>query len=92
MERDSGAHLVFIATDLDDFSHGFVTDDVTLFHRRNKAVENMKIRTTDSAGGDADNCITPVRLEWWGRGRSRNGCRPCHAKSTLSSPPPFASV
>src|ERR1700712_3283922 len=46
--------------DLDDLAHGFVAEDVALFHRGHDAVEQMQVRTADGAGSDLDDGIAPV--------------------------------
>ena len=52
--------LVVFRTDLDDFAHGLVAENVALFHRGHDAVEQMQVRTADGAGGDLDDGVASV--------------------------------
>ena len=59
---DAVAHLelVVFGTDLDNFAHGLVAEDVALFHRGHDAIEQMQIRAADGAGGDLDDGVSTV--------------------------------
>ena len=59
---DSVANLELLVfrPDLDNLAHGLMAQDVSLFHRRHDAVEQMEIRAADGAGGDLDDGISPV--------------------------------
>jgi len=52
--------LAVFGTDLDDFTHGLVTEDVALFHRGHDAIEQMQVRAADGAGGDLDDGVSAV--------------------------------
>src|SRR5882757_9335112 len=43
--------LFVFRTDLDNFAHGLMAENVALFHRGHDAVEQMQVRTADGAGG-----------------------------------------
>src|SRR6185312_5455668 len=52
--------LLVVGSDLDDFAHSFMAQDIALFHRRHHAVEQMEIRATDGTGRNLDDGISPV--------------------------------
>jgi hypothetical protein len=67
---DAVAHLelAVFGTDLDDFAHGLVAENIALFHRGHDAIEQMQVRAADGAGGDLDDGVSPV-LDLWVRHR-----------------------
>jgi hypothetical protein len=58
--RSPHLKLIVLGTDLDNFAHGLVAEDVALFHRGHDAVEQMQVRAADGAGRDFDDGISPL--------------------------------
>src|ERR1700712_3523831 len=52
--------LFIIGSDFNDFSHEFMTENVTLLHKGNVTVHQMKIRATDGARRHLDDDIAAV--------------------------------
>jgi hypothetical protein len=52
--------LSVFRSDLDDFAHGLVAENVTLFHRRHNAVEQMEVRTANGASRYLDDGIASM--------------------------------
>ena len=52
--------LLICRTDLENFAHGFMAENVALLHRGHDAVEKMEVRSADRAGGDLDDGVASV--------------------------------
>src|SRR5262245_11972271 len=58
--------VLTLAANLDDFAHELVAENVALLHRRDVAIVEVQVRTTDGRSSDADNRI--ARIEYLGIG------------------------
>src|SRR4051794_25982027 len=53
-----------LCTDLDDFTHRLMAQDIAFLHRRNDAIEDVQIGTTNGAGRDLDYGVASI-LDLW---------------------------
>jgi hypothetical protein len=56
----TAAERLDVASDLDDFPHGLVADDVALLHGRHQAAVDMQVGSADRRGADLHDNVTRV--------------------------------